>query len=340
LPRALRLIVGLALAGAAIAWMSTAVDVEALRAVLQPLPWLHVVAAVAVMLGDFALRVTRWWLLIRAIRADVAWSACAVAHLTSTAINNLAPLRMGDAFRITSFPRLKLGPARLAGTLVVERVLDLWSLIGITTLVLTLLLPDMIPTVVLLAGWLGWVGLGVLVVVFRGLGHERFERLLLGRTGWPARIGRVLIDVLGAMRRGVGIRTLGPVMLLSATAWIFEGAAFAIVLAGTIPVASPALGWASMGGATLATMLPAAPGFIGTFHAAAMQPIMWSGFAATTAAAYVILVHVVVWVPITVVGVVVGAVAFLVNDIDAGYAARGGRGDAPARTPHDGGVPM
>jgi glycosyltransferase 2 family protein len=320
--------------------MSTAVDVAALTAVLEPIPWILVAAAALMMLADFALRITRWWLLVRAVRADVPWSACAVALLTSTAINNLAPLRMGDVVRISAFPRLKLGPARLAGTLVVERVLDLWSLSGIAMLAVTLLLTDFIPTGVLLAGWLGWGALGLLVIILRRVAYERFESRLVGRTGWSARIGRIFFDVVGAMRQGVATRTIGPVMLLSATAWIFEGAAFALVLAATIPAASPMLGWASMSGATLATMLPAAPGFIGTFHAAAMQPIMWSGFEGTTAAAYAILVHAVVWVPITIVGAVVGAVAFLVNDIDARYARRDETDEPPALSAHDGVVPQ
>jgi hypothetical protein len=53
---------------------------------------------------------------------------------------------------------------------------------------------------------------------------------------------------------------------------------------------------------TLATLLPSSPGYVGTFDYFAMQGIIAYGAAKEPAAAFTLLAHILMWLPLTVVG--------------------------------------
>jgi glycosyltransferase 2 family protein len=287
------------------------------------MPWRYLILAALLMGADFALRITRWWLLVNAVGPGVPWTTCATALLTSTAANNLLPLRFGDVIRVTAFPALGLGPARLAGTLITERLLDLWSLLGIAAIATRLLVGPLAPPLLLTAIWVAWVVAGGILLVLASQDLDGPKRWLRGWKSRPVQaVTRVIDDVHAAMRRGASGSTLLFAMSLSLGAWLLEGSAFAIVLLAVVPDAPWELGWPSMGIATLSTLVPAAPGFVGTFHAAAMQPILWVGVDSAPAAAYAVLVHAVVWLPVTVAGAAIGLIALIGGTITLKPTAR------------------
>jgi len=333
LKRWLRLVGGLALATLAVLWMTHNIDTAALGSVFDPFPYGGFLVAAAVMLTNFGLRATRWWLLVRAVRKEAPWWWCTVALFSGAAVNNLVPLRFGDAVRIFAFPRIGLGASQLMGTLVTERVLDVWSLVGIATLSVSLFLGTYVPVWAIVLAWIIWVAIGGLIVSMRWLQIEWLVAVLQdGQSRWRQMLGVVLFDVQTAIRLGSGRGTLMPVMTLSVLAWFLEGFAFAIAMKVTIPHVPWGLSWASMGTATLATMVPAAPGFIGTFDVAAMQPPIWAGAGNAEAAAFAILVHLVVWVPITALGVGLGLGALLQGQMDLrGLRRTRGSDDAASR---------
>lgn len=305
-----RLVLGIALAAGALAWIASRVEPASLSSALDPMPWRALGLAALLMGLDFGLRITRWWLLVNAVRYGVPWTACATALLSSTAANNLLPLRFGDVIRVTAFPGIGVGPARLAGTLLTERLLDVWSLLGIAAFSTHVLIGDLTPPLLLTTIWGAWLVAGGVVLALARHDFEGIKRRLHASDIRAVRSGaRILDDVHVAMRQGASGTTLLFTMLLSLGAWLLEGSAFAIVLRAVVPDVAWELGWPSMGIATLSTLIPAAPGFVGTYHAAAMQPILWVGTDSTLAAAYALLVHAVVWLPVTVVGAGIGSIA-------------------------------
>lgn len=307
-----RLAIGVPIAAIAIAWIVARIDFGEVRAVLGPLPWRYIGGAVVIMATDFALRITRWWVLVNAIERGTSWSSCAVAFLTATAANNLLPLRAGDVIRVTAFPGMGVGPVRLAGALVTERLLDVWSLLGIAVLASHVLLREHLPSGALLAAWLTWLLVGFLIV---WLAAYDLAPLKQRTQRSPHRVvtvaSKVLSDAHSAMHRVGSGRNLYLLMVLSLGAWVLEGGALAVLVAAVLPSAPLGMGWATMGIATLSTMVPAAPGFVGTFHAAAMQPLIWSGVSVSLAAAFAILAHAVVWLPATAAGAVAGLSAIM-----------------------------
>jgi uncharacterized membrane protein YbhN (UPF0104 family) len=60
----------------------------------------------------------------------------------------------------------------------------------------------------------------------------------------------------------------------------------------------------SMTTATLSTLIPSLPGYIGTFHYFSMQGLMAFGTGADAAAAFAIVVHLLLWLPPTLVGLI------------------------------------
>jgi uncharacterized membrane protein YbhN (UPF0104 family) len=66
----------------------------------------------------------------------------------------------------------------------------------------------------------------------------------------------------------------------------------------------PSLGayWFSMGGGTLATLIPGTPGHVGTFDFFTTEAMQGFGVDHTRSATYALLVHLLLWLPITLVG--------------------------------------
>lgn len=84
------------------------------------------------LFGSWTLRIVRWWWLLRAAAPGLPFTACVGPFLVGMAVNNLLPLRAGDALRVAGFGRQLRSPVmRVAGTLVIERVLDVVVLTGV-----------------------------------------------------------------------------------------------------------------------------------------------------------------------------------------------------------------
>jgi uncharacterized membrane protein YbhN (UPF0104 family) len=89
------------------------------------------IALVAVAAG-FGVRIARWWWMLRALEPTLPMRACVRPFLVSLAINNTLPLRVGDVVRAVGFRSvLRSPPMAVAGTLLVERLLDVVVLLAL-----------------------------------------------------------------------------------------------------------------------------------------------------------------------------------------------------------------
>ena len=121
-------------------------------------------------------------------------------------------------------------------------------------------------------------------------------------SGAPAaRAVRRLLAPTPARWRAAGRRALG----LSLALWLVEGVVYAMLgrVAGRAPRFADGLYVMAL--ANLAAMVPAAPGYVGTYDAAVLLGVrLVGGGAARVAVPYVVLVRFVLFVPITLVGLV------------------------------------
>lgn len=279
--RALRLQVAVSvLALAGVVWWFAGQDLPALPSLADAAGPLA--GALALYLVATLLRGERWHRLLgRGTRTD-AYALTTVGYMG----NNALPARAGDILK-AMLTAGRNGTARrdAFGTLVAERLLDVLALVAIfAVVVLAGNLPlGLSPSVALLVA----VGVGVAGGVVL-LAAPRVRGLLAGLLA-PS---RALLGARGAALLG-----------LSIVLWLVEGAVYSTLG----PVAGLHLslsdGLYVMALANVAAMIPAAPGYVGTFDAAVVLGVRLAGAgAAGVALPYVVLVRFVLFVPITLVG--------------------------------------
>ena len=306
--RWLKLSLGFAVTAACVYLLARELDLDALGRAFAELSLSVVATALVLLAAGYAARIVRWWLMLRVLEPHLPLGACVWPFLTSIAVNNVLPFRAGDALRALGFRRQLRSPAvRVVGTLMIERTLDLLVLSGWFFLGLLGLPAGAFPRhFVVAVTWLA--GLGVAAVLALMLGPRLFERIrervpgrrfLAGRRWSEAvlRHGAHLAEALAL------VRSLPRLLALSVVAWTCEGAVFATVAAALQAGAAPLGPWFSLATGTLATLIPSAPGYLGTFDWFAAQGLAAYGASAAVAAAFALTVHAVLWAPLTASGV-------------------------------------
>ena len=266
--------------------------------------------ALAFLAAGYGVRIVRWWWMLRALEPALPLGACAGPFLAGMAVNNVAPFRAGDALRVLGFRgQLRVPVMAVAGTLVVERLLDVVVLTGFFFFGL-LGLPDgtfprgFVVAAASLAG-VGIVAILALPLFLPLLG--RLREFLLGRRSlagrrWAQAVSKHGADLAGALALVRSPKRFSTLIGLSALAWICEGAMFATVAAALAPGGAPLGPWFALATGTLATVLPSSPGYFGTFDYFAARGLAAYGTSPGVSGAFALIVHAVLWVPFTVVG--------------------------------------
>lgn len=270
----------LALAG--VAWWFSRQDLPDLRALGTGTAAATVAGALALYVVATALRGERWLRLLRAGRRSDAYALTTVGYMG----NNALPARAGDVMKAMLSARCAgMGRRDGFGALVAERLLDGAALAGIFA-------------VLVLAGGLP-LGLSPDTLALVGGGLLAVVALVLVLA---PRVRGLVRDLLAPSRQLLGPR--GALLLvLSVALWLAEGGVYAVL--GHVAGLHLALtdGLYVMALANLAAMVPAAPGYVGTWDAAVLLGVRLAGAgSAGVALSYVVLVRFVLFVPITVVG--------------------------------------
>ena len=205
--------------------------------------------------------------------------------------------------------QLKLAPSQVFGTLVVERLLDLVTLllffyIGLLVAGFTAVPERFVTTM----SWLVGLSMAVLLVVaiFGPTIEQLVMRRLDGLEAEAASSGRrrlleALLKLIGAVSSIRSPQLAVRLFLLSLLIWLCEGAMFAIVAAG-FGLGASAAPWFALSTGTLGTLVPGMPGHIGTFDYFAILGLMAFGVEQGTAALFAVTVHLLLWLPVTAIG--------------------------------------
>lgn len=222
--------------------------------------------------------------------------------------NNIYPLRAGEILRLVLLMRRDRVPfVRGATTVAVERVFD--GVVMLTFIVLGLLTLDLvspqIQTIVTAATPL----FAAALIVFFGLAlrPDLLERLVGVIAGLlPKKLGDILRGLSGDIIAGLqGLRT--PSQLIGAVfasyaSWMLKATVYWIVAAAF----GIEVGYMGMlmvvGVVNLAGLIPASPGQFGVHEFFAILVLTGLGVADGVATAYAFVVHIIIWLPVTVVG--------------------------------------
>jgi uncharacterized membrane protein YbhN (UPF0104 family) len=105
------------------------------------------------------------------------------------------------------------------------------------------------------------------------------------------------------------LQAMVRVVLLSAIVWAGEAGLFWAMFQGLDLHASYASALMVMAIATLSTLVPSSPGYVGPFHLAAFAAVRALGGSDAQAASFAVLSHLSLWLPTT----VAGGIAILLN---------------------------
>lgn len=252
----------------------------------------HLLAALALYGVATALRGERWLRLAWASGARLSRGDAYAVTTVGYMGNNALPARAGDILKAVVTSRRTGAPTTDGfGTLVAERVLDVAALV--------ILFAALVTTLSLPLGIAGWQ-LALVGAVLVGAGAAA---AFLGRdTGAGVRVRELTGRLLAPTRRlwsGAGAGLLA----LSVALWLVEGSVYAVLGAVAGLHLSFLDGLYIMALANLVALVPAAPGYVGTYDAALLLGVrLVAGGTQAAALAYVIVVRFVLFVPITVIG--------------------------------------
>jgi uncharacterized protein (TIRG00374 family) len=239
------------------------------------------------------MRVGRWQRIL-AFRAEVRWLTVGRALLGGYAINGILPARLGELFRADYLARLSgLSRSGILASIFADRLLDL------------------LAAIILLA-----IGLAVI-----GGGHEATRSILIAATAVAVLAGGGLLLLASRLSRlnaepalmrllsslpfgGAVARLLGPRMgdfaellrvmrtrrfamaaFVTAPIWAIETTAvWAMCRAVHVDLGASAM-LCVIGASSLSTLLPTAPGFVGSYQFAFVLVLAEFGFGATQAIA-------------------------------------------------------
>jgi glycosyltransferase 2 family protein len=267
-----------------------------------------VCTAVLSLAVAFFLRAARWWWILRKSGVLIPFTTVLRVLVAGFAMNNVLPLRAGDVMRVVSFTReMQASKLMLLASLVLERAFDLLSLLMIGACVLQmhqggLFLVGLKPVLSLLMA----TGVAVLIgiLAFAKQAERLIKRLVstfIKSERVQASVDRVVHPIFESLA-GIGPAAGVQLCLLSLVIWIFEAGVY-VCSAHAVKAEAAAPGpWMAMVLANLSMILPSAPGYLGTFHVSAMTGLIGYGAARADAAAFAILVHAVLWLPVTLMG--------------------------------------
>jgi uncharacterized protein (TIRG00374 family) len=262
-------------------------------------------------------RALRWRHLTDPIR-PLGGAALSRATAVGFMANNLFPLRAGEVVRCWYLAReTDVSAAALFGTVILERVIDTVSVIALVGLVLPLRAGG--DDAGLARGAVALAPFAVLPLLFLFALRARpaeVERIVL-RVVRPisaraaAFVERVLhrfAEGLGALRGGRHIFWIAfhSVLIWAVISVVPILAAF-LALDIELPSAWQSLvaAWTTQAAIGVAVALPSAPGFFGIFHYACRLALLRSGVPLETAVAAGTLIHSVMWVTLTALGLAV-----------------------------------
>jgi uncharacterized protein (TIRG00374 family) len=280
---------------AAVVWWASKQEAPELPSTGAAIGWL--IGAAGLYAVVTLLRGERWHRILHLTGVDTRRSDSYGLTTVGYMGNNVLPARAGEMLRVLLLSNRKdAGKRSLLGTVVAERMLDAIALAVIFLIVVFGILREInLPTdkpllVVAIGAALGLTVLGAIEIVRRRGAMARLRDFARPLAGAP----RALLS-----RQGVAL--LGVSFLI----WSVEASVYLVVAHATQLDISGMGALYIVAFTNLVAMLPAGPGYIGTYDAAVVVGVKAIGGTGSQAVSYLLLLRFILFVPITVVGLIV-----------------------------------
>jgi len=260
-------------------------------------------ATVVLTMAAYFLRAWRWRFLlltVRPIGMRPLWNATMIGFMG----NNLFPARLGELWRAYLVGRSAgISRSSALASIVIERLFDTFVLLGLFALVLA---SHRLPEAV--RGWGGYLvavsapiyALLVLLKVRPGIFLRLVERFA------PERLRTRALEITRNFRDGLGVlghpRAMLAALLLSVAMWA-SLIGVVVLCFGALDLDLPAeAGVVVLVVMAIGTMVPSAPGFVGTLQYAGTLALKPYGVDPSIALTFTLIYHASQWIPTTAVG--------------------------------------
>ncbi len=277
---------------------------------------LWLIPAIIAYFAGVWVRTARWGVLLRPIKRSSAAKLFPI-YVISYMANNILPLRIGDIYRAWIVGKKEnISKSAALVTIGVERIFDGLTMLGLL-LIAILYVPiqdERVAKAVNIGGvvFLGAIAVCYVLILKRTWAEKLFEKVI-SITGSGA--NNKLIEIFDNLFHGLdalkNISDIAIVMSLSLSTWLIEALSYYLVLNAFGFFGSFIVALATMAMVNLMIIVPSAPGYFGPFELACFIILGRSGygsltgFVETTAAAYALILHVVVqWIPSTCLGLI------------------------------------
>ena len=286
---------GLLVSLIAIGFIALRINIDRFASALLNADYQFLLPAAAVLLLGLLTRAIRWRILLAGqLPLQRAFNIMNIAYL----VNGLLPLRLGEVARIYLTARVKeaVPPMQTASAIIVERLLDVLSVVIMAALVLaTAAASPELQAAVMLAAALAVGGFIILLVLAY---HRQFTQVLVSRLAAKSalfrrlRIDKLAGDFLDGLDPILDRHSLALVIFWTAISWTLSAAANYIILFAFFDRGDWRAGMLSVAMAAFAIALPAVPASIGTYEASILGALILLGYEQSDAAiAFAVAVH-------------------------------------------------
>ncbi|GAB4570712.1 MAG: lysylphosphatidylglycerol synthase transmembrane domain-containing protein [Anaerolineae bacterium] len=333
------ILLGIAISAVVMGLLLARLDIPRMQQAFATAEYVYVLPAAGLLALGMFTRAIRWRaLLMQRLAVVPSFSILSISYL----FNGALPLRLGEVVRIflASRPPARVPVVTTTSTIIVERLLDMLTVIGLLGGVIAVLdVPDSIASAGLMLG--ASAGGGLLVLI----GLARWPGLAFGVLAWLERrlpwlqrlaLKHVLARFLDGLAPLTSWRAALQVMGWTAVSWVLSVVAGYVLMYAFFPRASWVTTVLFIALASLAVSVPYAPGAVGPYEAGVVMALALTGFdqSQEAAVAFAIVLHGMT----TGVFVVLGLWGLLQQGLGVRQIVRGAR-DMHANTTFDAGAP-
>ncbi len=303
----LQLLIGFGISAVFIYYLLPGLKLDEVGDALATANYWWIVPGVAVYFVGLGARTWRWHYMLRHLK-PIPLSRLFPVVCIGYFGNNVYPFRAGEVIRSYVLKRKEEIPmAASLTTVIIERIFD-----GLVMLLFVFLALPFAPIPAAYRQFV--VVLTVLLVlataIFVWMASQ--PALMTRFYGWfaarllPSTIRTRTDDIFQRFLEGIrslsSPRDIGMIFLTSIFVWLMETVKYWFVM-HAFPFEVSFLALMLMNGiVNLATTLPSAPGYVGTFDTPGIETLVAYGVGRDLAAAYTAVLHVALWVPVTAVG--------------------------------------
>lgn len=288
-------------------WTASGLQWSAFWTALQNAQYWWLIPAVLVYFGALWARTWRWHYMLRHMR-EIPLRRLFPVVVIGYMGNNIYPARAGEFIRSYVLKRNEgVSVSASLATVALERLFD-----GLVMCVFVFATLPFVPLPAiyrsLVIGFSALFFVALLVFLILASNPLRTERLAVRLIEWlvPGRWGPKAAEIALKFLRGLeSLRSPREVLMIFVTSvaiWLTETTKYWVVMhAFPFTVSFPVL-MLMTAVVNLFTTIPSAPGYIGTFDKPGIEVLKSFGVAETIAAAYTIVLHIALWLPVTLLG--------------------------------------